>query len=95
MTPEDDIQLIPQHRAQDLLGVSAMTLWRWQKNADFPQAIAIQGRKYFRAAEIQTWIDAQGNDTPHEIPDATEGRTKGRAEHVARCEARRGLTATA
>jgi len=79
----DDLQLIPQPRAQKLLGVSAMTLWRWQKNADFPKAKTIQGRKYFLASKIQNWIEARETDGSRDIPNADEGRAKGRAKIAA------------
>ena len=87
MNPDQDLQLIPQPRAQELLGVSAMTLWRWQKQAAFPKAKTIRGRKYFRAVEIETWIDKQQSDAVRVIPNADAGRVKGRAEHRAKREA--------
>ncbi len=81
MNLDQDIHLIPQPRAQELLGVSAMTLWRWQKEAAFPKAKTIRGRKYFQAVDIQSWIDKQQSDDIRDIPKADEGRAKGRAEH--------------
>jgi predicted DNA-binding transcriptional regulator AlpA len=59
MLPDQELQLIPQPRVQELLGISAMTLWRWQKAATFPVAKLKNGRKYFFAKEIKSWIDAQ------------------------------------
>jgi predicted DNA-binding transcriptional regulator AlpA len=79
MTHYQNLQLIPQPRAQALLGISAMTLWRWQQQAAFPKAKIIRGRKYFRAAEIQSWIDEQKEDGAHNIPNAHKGRQKGQA----------------
>ena len=78
MTPDQDIHLIPQPRAQELLGVSAMTLWRWQKDAAFPEAKTIRGRKYFRAVDIEEWIANQQSNETRAIPNADEGRAKGR-----------------
>lgn len=63
-----ELQLIPQPRAQELLGVSAMTLWRWQKAIpDFPNALLIRGRKYFKEAEIAQWIEAKQQASVSEI----------------------------
>jgi len=87
MNTDQDIHLIPQPRAQALLGVSAMTLWRWQKDAAFPVAKTIRGRKYFRAVDIQAWIDKQQSDDIRDIPNADEGRAEGRKNYRAKCEA--------
>ena len=79
MYDNQELQLIPQPRAQELMGISAMTLWRWQKLTDFPKAKIIRGRKYFRASEISSWIESQDGAPSREIPNADAGRTKGRA----------------
>jgi predicted DNA-binding transcriptional regulator AlpA len=43
------------------LDCSAITLWRRLRNPDlkFPQPLKISGRLYFRADEIDAWIEAQ------------------------------------
>jgi predicted DNA-binding transcriptional regulator AlpA len=79
MQLHESLQLISQPRVQELFGVSAMTLWRWQKQTDFPEAKVIRGRKYFRASEIRAWIDAQQDACLRVIPSADIGRKKGRA----------------
>jgi hypothetical protein len=37
--------------------ISEMTLWRWEHDAKlaFPQAVYINGRKYYDLAEIEGW----------------------------------------
>ena len=74
----ESLQLISQPRVQELIGISAMTLWRWQKQTDFPKAKIIMGRKYFRATDIQSWIDGQQDACLRVIPSADIGRKKGR-----------------
>jgi predicted DNA-binding transcriptional regulator AlpA len=80
MQTQLDLQLIPQSRTQKLLGISAMTLWRWQKQNGFPNPKVIRGRKYFRASEINSWIESQECGSSREIPNADAGRTKGRVK---------------
>jgi predicted DNA-binding transcriptional regulator AlpA len=38
-------------------GVSAMTLWRWQRqsNLGFPAPLRINRRTYFRSSELENW----------------------------------------
>jgi hypothetical protein len=38
-------------------GISAMTLWRWERDPKLglPQAIEINGRDYFDLAEVEAW----------------------------------------
>ena len=38
-------------------GISEMTLWRWEhdKKLGFPNAIDINGRKYYDLAEVEAW----------------------------------------
>ncbi|MEM1072977.1 MAG: hypothetical protein AAGI36_00880 [Pseudomonadota bacterium] len=44
-------------------GITEMTLWRWLKDEElnFPKPIVIQKRRYWREAELMSWIDAQGD----------------------------------
>lgn len=46
---------------ETLGGVSDMTIWRWQKSAElgFPHPIKIQGRRYWREADVLDWLDRQ------------------------------------
>jgi predicted DNA-binding transcriptional regulator AlpA len=48
-------------RVCEQLDCSGVTLWRRIKNPDlgFPQPLKISGRLYFRADEIDAWIEAQ------------------------------------
>lgn len=65
MTPEtttDPNRRIPAARVRELCGgVSDMSLFRWLHNPalGFPRPIYISRRRYWREAEILTWLDAR------------------------------------
>ena len=46
---------------QQLGKISNVTLWRWVRDPDlsFPKPIKISGRNYFRADQIDAWIEEQ------------------------------------
>lgn len=47
----------PVARLNYLGGISEPTEWRWSKSlADFPKAIRIRGRKYYRVADLEAFI---------------------------------------
>ena len=50
-----DCLLIPAPKLRRMIGVSAVTLWRWRqdKAAGFPVATLINGRNYFPWANVQ------------------------------------------
>jgi predicted DNA-binding transcriptional regulator AlpA len=50
-------QLLPARQIRDRYGVSDMSLWRWlhSEKLGFPKPIRIQGRRYWRLAEIRDW----------------------------------------
>jgi predicted DNA-binding transcriptional regulator AlpA len=53
---------IPSSAVRELCGgVSDMTLWRWLNDPDlgFPKPIYIARRRYWREADVLTWLDAQ------------------------------------
>jgi hypothetical protein len=53
----DDARITQPEAARLLGDVSAMTMWRWRNNPEmqFPEAIQVNGRIYFRRAEIVSW----------------------------------------
>ena len=49
---------------EQLGGISAVSLWRYQRDSrlNFPVAVRINGRLYFRADEIDRWIETQSGE---------------------------------
>ena len=54
-----ETRLLPDNKVRERYGVSAMTLWRWDRDPslNFPKAIRIRGRKY-RAEDALDAFDA-------------------------------------
>ena len=50
-------QLISDRKVMERYDVTAMTLWRWDKdpNLNFPKPIRIRGRKYRSAEELDAF----------------------------------------
>lgn len=55
-------QLLTRKQLKGLVPISNMTLWRWMKKGEFPEPIRRNGRTYWRASEVQAWIEAQSKD---------------------------------
>jgi predicted DNA-binding transcriptional regulator AlpA len=53
--------LVPGPKLRRMLGISAVTLWRWRHSAtaQFPSATSINGRLYFSQAEVAVWLAQQ------------------------------------
>jgi predicted DNA-binding transcriptional regulator AlpA len=54
---EDNGTLLPGRQVRKRYGVTDQTLWRWlhDDKSKFPKPIRIQGRRYWRVAELQAW----------------------------------------
>lgn len=64
--------------------ISDMTLWRWlnDKALKFPSPIYIGRRRYWREADVLTWLDGlsqKAETQPHDDQDMPEGASDGRA----------------
>ncbi|WFS06254.1 DNA-binding protein [Methylobacterium sp. 391_Methyba4] len=55
--PNASEDLLPAVQTRARYGVSDQTLWRWEKDAKlgFPQPLRINGRRYWRVAELQAF----------------------------------------
>ena len=42
-----------------MLNISAVTLWRWRRDRDFPIGKRINGRLYFPLRDVTLWLNAQ------------------------------------
>ena len=58
MQPDSD-ELVPDPQVCRELGVSAMTLWRWERDRqlDFPPKIKIRTRNYRSRRALSEWRD--------------------------------------
>jgi predicted DNA-binding transcriptional regulator AlpA len=54
-------------------GVSQMSIWRWRNNPamHFPEPIKINGRKLYKRAEIEAWMERQRSAPPPAGDDET------------------------
>ncbi len=50
-------ELLPAALTRKRYGISDMTLWRWENDSalNFPQPIRINGRRYWRIADLQAF----------------------------------------
>jgi hypothetical protein len=63
--PTNEILFVPAPKLRRMLGVSAVTLWRWRQDqaAGFPRATTINGRNYFPWGGVQAWLAARREQT--------------------------------
>jgi predicted DNA-binding transcriptional regulator AlpA len=57
---EKNTKLMSAKDVKELFGgISDMSLWRWlqDEKLDFPRPVVIQRRRFFRAAEIEAFIE--------------------------------------
>lgn len=57
----NEVVFVPAPKLRRMLGVSAVTLWRWRQDeaAGFPRATTINGRNYFPWAGVRAWLAAR------------------------------------
>jgi prophage regulatory protein len=62
--PETSIadRLINRRQLRELIPVTDMTIWRWEKAGLFPRHLSINGRNYWRLSEIVAWLESQSAD---------------------------------
>ena len=58
-TASDPNAIINGAQLRELIPVSPMTIWRWEKAGDFPKHFQINNHNYWRLSEVLNWIDAQ------------------------------------
>jgi predicted DNA-binding transcriptional regulator AlpA len=52
-------RLLPRRELRDVVPVSDMTIWRWERDGRFPRHLSINGRNYWRLSELRDWMDSQ------------------------------------
>jgi predicted DNA-binding transcriptional regulator AlpA len=92
-------KLLTTSQARKKLGdISTQTLWRRRQvvapKPIFPKPICINGRNYFWDDELDAWVEAQAEaGTPtRDIPNADDGRAKGREKLAAITAAKKELS---
>ena len=73
---DPDISLLTQPPLLRALGIARQTLFRWRQLSDFPTPLEINGRLYWRRAEIARWLDSRPRRSvgPADSPEATQAR---------------------
>jgi predicted DNA-binding transcriptional regulator AlpA len=56
-------RLLPRRELRDLVPVSDMTIWRWERDRQFPRHLSINGRNYWLRSEVFDWMAAQSRGT--------------------------------
>jgi hypothetical protein len=62
LAPEtSEMVLVSAPKLRRMIGVSAVTLWRWRHDEDagFPPATTINGRNYFPWPAVAAWLAAR------------------------------------
>ena len=56
-----DMVLVPAPKLRRMLGISAVTLWRWRHDPKlaFPSAKQINNRIFFVWADVEDWVARQ------------------------------------
>ena len=57
LSASDAIEYVPAPTLRRRMGISAPTLWRWRRLADFPPPVVIRRRNYYSTAAIAAWIE--------------------------------------
>ena len=52
-------RLLPRRELRTLVPVSDMTVWRWERDGQFPPHLSINGRNYWWRSEVHGWMAAQ------------------------------------
>ena len=52
-------RLLSRAMLRTMVPVSDMTIWRWERDGKFPRHLAIYGRNYWLASEVEDWVFCQ------------------------------------
>ncbi len=62
-------RLLNRKMLRQMVPVSDMTIWRWERDAVFPKHLIINSRNYWLLSEVRTWLAAHGHK---EVPSKEE-----------------------
>jgi len=57
-SPMVSTRLLSKNELQSIWPVSEMTIWRHERAGTMPRPIRVGRRRYWRADEIETWLQA-------------------------------------
>jgi predicted DNA-binding transcriptional regulator AlpA len=57
--PHPTARLISRAGLRSFVEISDMGLWRWIKRGAFPKPVYINGRRFWRADELEAWLAAR------------------------------------
>ena len=57
-------KLLRRRELRALIPVSDMTIYRWERDGQFPRHISVNSRNYWLLSEVLTWISAQARGDP-------------------------------
>ena len=49
-------RLLTRRLLRKLVPVSDMTIWRWERDGQFPRHLSVHGRNYWLFSEVQQWL---------------------------------------
>jgi predicted DNA-binding transcriptional regulator AlpA len=54
---------------RQVVPVSDMTIWRWERDGHFPRHLTVNSRNYWLLSEVKSWLAAQRRGN---VPSAEE-----------------------
>jgi len=52
----NDERLLTRRLLRKLVPVSDMTIWRWERDGQFPRHLTVHGRNYWLYSEVAGWL---------------------------------------
>jgi predicted DNA-binding transcriptional regulator AlpA len=52
-------RLLSRKLLRQLMPVSDMTIWRWERDGTFPKHLTINGRNYWLFRDVMSWLEIQ------------------------------------
>lgn len=62
--------MMRQRDLMEFMNISRATLWRMQRQKDFPNPVILMGCKRWRRQEIELWLEAKKEAPSQEVPVA-------------------------